>query len=548
MDNLMSAVLTLGSPTLAAYSLYLTLLNARWVNDRLFSDIHYPSVAVRRSVIRVLTSLQQVPLRVHPGEDAQFESLVIHPDNDEWWIVFAEELEYSHTWSIASATNIIWVVIAYLLTVANSMSNIAENINSNGQGTGSGWLWLLPVVVGWLMLSPKCDYKRVLDAYDKANRRAFVADSHDPMAIPAHVTSNFGLTITPSPDWEPRPNIISPDESRIPPIFNYARVWLWAQNVYVTSLFYRTAFEQSNRRIGVDGQRIPGSVRNDVPRDSRLGARDQVVQYCHPGNHEYPGSRVLWPRGIFYNTIVASLMALQLQWGTTSAAVLVVWFTPTIGLGCRSLAYLLYGALSTTVWISMVLSSLFGYYAHHLLNGPPTSEVESAGTRPPHIPFSQPKATSADSVTDDDPGLPAVADNTAIPLRDIRAPQNHTAVPDPGGPASIFSNKRARATQLRARTLACLADWLRWFGKTLAILNAIGTIANSLFQYAGVYDTCFCDSSVYTWGSRAFSICAPSLSDVKLAENAWIGALALALSSCGVFVGSIYLMRDSLPK
>ena len=331
MDNLMSAVLTLGSPTLAGYSLYLTLLNGRWVKDHLFAGVDYPSATVRHSVVRVLNSLQQVPLRVYPGKSARFESLVVHPANDNWWITLAAELDYSHTWSIASATSITWVVVAYLLTVAQSLSNVADNINSSGEGTGSVWLWLLPIVVGWLILSPKCDYGRVYDAYHKANRQVFVADSRDPSATPTLVTSNFGLTISPSANWELYDrNISSPDESRIPPVFNYARVLSWSRTVYATSLFYRAAWRKSSHRIGVDGTHIPGNVRNDVPRESRLGNRSQIIDYCQPDHHEYPGVNVLFPRGMVFNMIVASIMALQLQWATTIAGILATWFTPTV--------------------------------------------------------------------------------------------------------------------------------------------------------------------------------------------------------------------------
>lgn len=335
MENLMSVLLTLGSPTLAGYSLCLTLLNARWVKNQLFSQVDYPSAAVRKSVVRVLTSLQQVPLRIHPGKSARFESLVVHPDNDDWWTMLATELDYSHTWSIASATSTAWVVIAYLFTVADSLSNVSDNINSNGQGTGSVWLWLLPIVVGWLILSPKCDYRRVRDAYHKANKQVFVADPHDPNAPPTHVTSNFGLTISPSPDWEwNNKNITSPDEARIPPVFNYARTLSWSRNVYRISLFYRAAWRKSRNLVGADVGRIPGNIRNAVPRESRLGNRNQIIDQCRPDDHEQPGVDTICPPGMFYNMIVASLMALQLQWGTTFAAILAAWFTPTIVTQC----------------------------------------------------------------------------------------------------------------------------------------------------------------------------------------------------------------------
>ncbi|KAG9309682.1 hypothetical protein JVU11DRAFT_10354 [Chiua virens] len=289
-DDLMSAILTLGSPTLAGYSLYLTLLNARWVNDYMFADIHYPSAAVRRSVVRVLSNLQQVPLRVHPRGSGQFESLVVHPDNDEWWNIFAEELEYSQTWSIASVTSILWVMTAYLLSVAYAISNLTGNYR-NGEGTASGLLWLLPVVVGWLILSPKCDYRRVLDAYNRANRRAFVANSVG--ITTTHVTANFGLTISPSPPWEQCTNII--------PQMSLESLRSSTMREYGSS-------KKSNRRVGVDGKQFPGNVCNDVPRECRLGNLDQINNYCRP----------------------ASLMGLQLQWGTTSAALLGSWFTPTI--------------------------------------------------------------------------------------------------------------------------------------------------------------------------------------------------------------------------
>jgi len=325
----MSAILTLGSPTLAGYSLYMTLLNGRWVNGQLFSGVNYPSAAVRRSVVRVLNGLQQVPLRIHPGRSALFESLVVHPDNDKWWTTLATELDFSHGWSIASAASISWVVIAYLLTVADSLSSL-RNIQSSGQATGSVWLWLLPIVIGWLVLSPKCDYDRVHASYNKANERVLEANSPDLAPDLTPVTINYGLTIGSSEEWKSRfydRNITSPDEARIPPIFNYARTLSWSRTAYMTSLFYRIAWHKASHRIGVDGTRIVGDMRNEVPRGSRLGNRDQIINYCHP---DHPGVNVLWPRGVLFNMVVASLMSLQLQWGTTISAILTSWFTPTI--------------------------------------------------------------------------------------------------------------------------------------------------------------------------------------------------------------------------
>ena len=56
VDNLMSMILTVGSPTLAAYSLIITCLNGSYVASR-FSDIIYPN---SHQAARILAGLQQV--------------------------------------------------------------------------------------------------------------------------------------------------------------------------------------------------------------------------------------------------------------------------------------------------------------------------------------------------------------------------------------------------------------------------------------------------------------------------------------------------------
>ncbi|KAJ8593631.1 hypothetical protein M405DRAFT_858772 [Rhizopogon salebrosus TDB-379] len=123
----MSAVLTIGSPALAGYSLITTLLNSRWINRRFKQSVDYPNAV---SAVSILSSLHQ---RMTPGGNVSLNS---------------EFVDYTHTWSIASATSIAWVVAAYMLTVANSLSDVYSDVQSNGEATGSIWLWLIPIVVG----------------------------------------------------------------------------------------------------------------------------------------------------------------------------------------------------------------------------------------------------------------------------------------------------------------------------------------------------------------------------------------------------------------
>ncbi|OAX30601.1 hypothetical protein K503DRAFT_870954 [Rhizopogon vinicolor AM-OR11-026] len=60
---------------------------------------------------------------------------------------------------------------------------------------------------------------------------------------------------------------------------------------------------------------------------------------------------------------IASCVSLALQWGTAGAAMIVVYFTPTTRIGCRSLSYLLYGGISTLIWMMLLTSSILAHYS-----------------------------------------------------------------------------------------------------------------------------------------------------------------------------------------
>ena len=193
---------------------------------------------------------------------------------------------------------------------------------------------------------------------------------------------------------------------------------------------------------------------------------------------------------------------------------------------------------STVVWILLLLSSTLSYYAHHLVDDPATPDLERDEQHP------QTPGAAGQSLAPSGFG-----GSIAIPLKEIQSHDiNAEQVPlDTNKSSSISTNKYPRTGRIRNPFIARVANWLRWIGKFLAIANAIGVIANSIFQIAGVYDNCYCNSSVYKWGSSAFNVIRPNQGDISLARSAWIGALALGLTCCTFFVGTIYLIRDSLP-
>lgn len=162
LDNLVAVLLSLGSPTLAAYSLSLTVLNGHWIARRFSPVASYPNV---RNAIQILSRLQQTPVKI-VTRGGMLASLVVLPENNQWWTELVDWLDYTHTFTISSVASIIWVTIAFLFTVIDSFTGVYTRLlfarylnffsvtivpltlNANGQGVGSVYLWLLPVVIG----------------------------------------------------------------------------------------------------------------------------------------------------------------------------------------------------------------------------------------------------------------------------------------------------------------------------------------------------------------------------------------------------------------
>lgn len=366
LDNLISVVLTVGSPTLAAYSLALTVLNGRWIARR-FAAYRYPNI---RYAIQILSSLQQSPLAV-TTTDSLLTSLVILPENDEWWREVIVWLNYTHTWSVSAVTSIAWVIIAYVITLIDTFTG--PTIRTNHPGIGYLWLWLLPIVIGWLQLSPKCDSARLRQAINRANKIVYVATPSGQPVLASSVSMQRAISL-PFPTDDP----LRCDEQCTAPIYNYSRIFVWARAVEKVFVIFRDASDRAHKHYPVDPYINWEPAEKTFwpnPRN-RTGTLDQVDAYCLPV--ESSATREShWTHGIWTRFLIASLLALSLQWGTAGAAIVITWFSPTTGLGCRSAAYLVYGALSTIIWVVLVLSSLLSHFS----TTAPSKSTESAWAR-----------------------------------------------------------------------------------------------------------------------------------------------------------------------
>ncbi|TFK65409.1 hypothetical protein BDN72DRAFT_900745 [Pluteus cervinus] len=455
IDDVRSMVLTVGSPMLAAYSLAVTVINSRWLTRQLAKYQKHSGKKPIKTLIEVLTRIQQCPVKFLKFDQLETS---LSPIDEEWWEDMLARLSVGHTWSISAATSVGWVIIAYIFTVVDSLTstnNIDQSVNSAGQGVGSLWLWLLTIVVGWLQFSPKTTAENMTKA--------------DEAPLPRPVDGKQPKKVF---EFRPRTagSALRRDEYRIPPVFNYSRVLPWAADVMKVEAALRRIEEKAN----------PSSEAEKVVSDPLLPV-DASPVYS------------IWKCGILPNMAAASFFAFVLQWGTTGSAIIVSVFTPTVGLGCRSFSFLIYGVVSTVIWLLFVTSSILTYIA--VQKARQTTEYKLTG--------------------------------------DYEDPKYPTQFKD-----SLRKDRWYRVTRKSA-------VYLRRAAKLLAWLNAAWIMSVCFFQFTNFYDRCYCNSSVLGLGTRfGYSVIEYTMDDKRSMRKAWTGGVVVGLSSSFVFATFIALQLN----
>lgn len=359
-------------------------------------------------------------------------------------------------------------------------------------------------MVGWLQIAPKIDSTRLTKAMSRANQLAHVATSH------AGETRTFGVNISQDKRAlslaNPTSHRIHPDEQATAPIFNYARCLHWASGVEEVASAYQHASEKISRNVPVDATQSwieapVASKRNYVLDENRRGTLEQVEAYCSPetstmqqdpdatANDDLypptvtsaPSPLSTWSPGVFRRSVVASLVALVLQWATTGSAIIMVWFTPTTGLACRSGAYLGYGVLSTLVWLMMVSSS----FLFHAAN-----------------------------------------------LRRSKLGHTDHSLRDPRFSSPWFLVVISGILRRLGKTIAAV--------NTVGILVACIAQFSHLFDTCYCNS-----SVIYWGAEKAFAVIQLSEKDVSSMRSAWVGALAMALTCAFGFVGFVNLYAET---
>ena len=172
-------MMTTGSPALAAYSLVLSALTVRFVRRK----VKATNNKNWKFVTEVLIYTHQIPLELievknplehtkgeHPLE-VKCEDLHFAIKNKEWRESTTKlAKERSNDWTLAAGLSVAWVIIAFVVTLADSFAYLAA-MGSQGHAVGTIWLWLLCLVIGWLWV-PTFSGNQLQSAFHETEKAA----------------------------------------------------------------------------------------------------------------------------------------------------------------------------------------------------------------------------------------------------------------------------------------------------------------------------------------------------------------------------------------
>jgi len=435
-DDLASAFMTIGSPALAAYSLAITGLNTEWLT-RQFSSLHFPN---KERIPPVIAALQQIPFRID-ASGSSLPSMIVLPQNDHYWELLLAAVKRNRQDTIPVALGFTWVIVALLITFLDSSLAFDHFISTPGAAGYSivaVWSFLMPLVYGWLSTGYQREANYLRDVLDGAHGIAYVATTAG--SVPAaRVTGRSTRGIEPSTGHI---DYVNADEKKTAPVFNYSRVFIWSQHAEHILRLFEHAANRADRRITVGrGRAWTGNDDGGILAHNRVGNEAEVVQYCmgEPGAPFDPNGRRHDEGAAMEAHVVPGkpIFATEVFQRAACATVL--------GLGLQ--------------WFTT------GAAIHVHLKTPP-------------------KGMGCRALTFTVYGAAATVAFWILLFSSVLA---HWA---------RRQSTRERRSALKT-FVGCIAAIMRWLGKFIAITNGVGILALSVMQFTGLYDTCFCSSTVF---------------------------------------------------
>ena len=497
LDDILAFFLTIGSPALAAYSLQITQLNARWL-ARVFLDIDHPSSA---AIPTAMSALQHIPIRLS-SNPVLLPSLIVLPGNNAYWKLLLESARKTRRWSITLIINFAWVVITAILTIVDTFYRpIPGEI---GYGTVTSLAYLLPLMIGWLHVGSEPERNHLRDSLKEANKMAVFATDEGTEPVSAENLvgqSKQAIEVMTLLDVSSARR----DESKTNPIFNYSRIFVWSQLAEVVFTSARSAATRMERGPPVRDPPSTDGPETNAATEGKHWTASNVIRCCETAGvpidvffqgapypliplslkpakpHDITAGLSLffgpyrgikepssWAAGVWKRVALAAGIALGLQWGTTGAGILIYYKMHPVGLGCRTTSLLVYGISGTVSFFLLLTSSALAH-------------------------LSRPR--------------PGMEDQYSI----------------------------LRSLQEVGATLS------RWLGKALAMISGLGILVISLIQPLGVFNNCWCSTRTFDRPEDFVEFMTGNFASDWGVFKVWIGGLVMAFATASLFGFSLYV-------
>ncbi|KAJ6611596.1 hypothetical protein B0H10DRAFT_353009 [Mycena sp. CBHHK59/15] len=238
--------------------------------------------------------------------------------------------------SFSTQIAVLWALLAYSLSLLHSL--VGPDVDHQF-ASSVVWSWMFPIIYG---------YSRLGSRYETGSIEAALSENDIPVKPLPSPPATWGFDIR-------------GDARKEGPIFNYARFLPWFHAIAQVENEFHTVIATSRGQC--------------VPRTTTEAAK------CfgwEPGP-DVGAFRVQLPGGAIMQIWKAALVALFLQWGTTGVAAFVAYSTPSVGIGCRSGSYLIYGLAATVSWLVLILSNLLSHAVMQRVVRDPDGRIGSIG-------------------------------------------------------------------------------------------------------------------------------------------------------------------------
>ncbi|KAE9570665.1 hypothetical protein CGMCC3_g13256 [Colletotrichum fructicola] len=385
-SDILSVCVGLGSPMLMTISLMITILNKTWIHKAFRSLKSRHRVYLREdrgkmseradAAVVIAEVAQQAPTRLKQTEQSLAREVFLDK-HERWWKQARDYLESTRrgvTLSLVAQMSV--AIIAWIFTAVGSLqTKVGNTEEALILSSGSLWIWLVPVIWGWILVGTQNKAETMQTALDDETGpdgyQPGIEVAGDFLADPPSSSVNAQDSVNGNEDSRRTPpNLwifnVAGFQKQEGPAFNYARTLTWinfANNLLI-------AFEDAIRphelisagpqqpASQADSQSSPaGSQANPTHNNSTTSPPPHLYEYSNL--EELSGAKPIFWKNVAFSI----LMGILVQWGTTMLAFILAFETVVKGLGCRSGGYLIYGILSTAACVSLLVSAALSHVA-----------------------------------------------------------------------------------------------------------------------------------------------------------------------------------------